>query len=157
MAQRQQQAIAFFNYAHSYAVSASALDKCKLRVTHGDGPVGFLYFHAIELYLKSFLIMRDYPESELKKPKYGHNTTCLGEETKKHGLLLTKTDQLVLDHMATSGNVLASRYIVLGLSTRLSPEVYPATCYRLHTQIGPVVYSGIGRIPVLEPAFGQQD
>ena len=47
--------IGLFNYARSYWRSAEQLRASKPDVTHPDAPISFLFYHAIELYLKAFL------------------------------------------------------------------------------------------------------
>jgi hypothetical protein len=44
-----------FNTAEAYWMSAVALQAAKVRAGHASQPVRFLYYHAIELYLKAWL------------------------------------------------------------------------------------------------------
>ena len=48
-------AIGLFNTARSYWRSAEHLNAAGVKVTHPEAPVTFLFCHAIELYLKSYL------------------------------------------------------------------------------------------------------
>jgi hypothetical protein len=54
-----------------------ALQKAQVKATHPDDPICFLYFHAVELYLKSFLRAHGASVEELRT-KYGHrlDLTC---------------------------------------------------------------------------------
>ncbi|EAU45693.1 hypothetical protein R2601_09098 [Salipiger bermudensis HTCC2601] len=113
----------------------------------------FLYFHAIELYLKSYLMAFGFTEGQLRKRKYGHNICCLANEAEGHGLTLADTDRHVVLHLSESDNIMTSRYIKLGVHSRLPFDVLHETCYRLHAEIGPKAYegSGVTRRPVLPP------
>ncbi len=53
-------AFGLFNYANSYRRSAEYLSKAKVRVSHPHAPITYLFYHAIELYLKSFLRSHGY-------------------------------------------------------------------------------------------------
>ena len=114
--------MAFFNYAHSYASSAHTLGVADVIATHADAPISFLYFHAIELYLKAFLIARGLTERDLRKREYGHNLCCLANEAEIRGLALTETDKRVILHLSETDNIITSRYIRLGLHQQLSTE-----------------------------------
>jgi hypothetical protein len=47
--------IAYFNFAETYWTAAKALRRSKAQATHRNSPIRFLYYHAIELYLKAHL------------------------------------------------------------------------------------------------------
>jgi hypothetical protein len=72
-------AIGLFHFAHSYASSAAALCDVKLHATHRDSPIRYLYSHAIELYLKSFLRMKEISVDELRSRDLGHNVAKCAE------------------------------------------------------------------------------
>src|SRR5262249_35161441 len=59
--------LGFFNFARSYWKAASALQKLKLKTTHPESSVAYLYYHAIELYLKAFLRMHGHTVDELQR------------------------------------------------------------------------------------------
>jgi hypothetical protein len=92
-------AVALFNYAHSYAQSAVTLVIHEPAATHPHAPVNFLYFHAIELYLKSLLVRLGDDLDALRKA-YGHNVRPLAELCEKKGLQLSRSDWNVLHLMA---------------------------------------------------------
>jgi hypothetical protein len=71
--------LGFFNLAESYWRAAGALENAKLRTTHPNSPISFLYYHAIELYLKAFLRLHGHSARELRSKKFGHRTCCLSE------------------------------------------------------------------------------
>jgi len=145
-------AIGFFNYAHSYCKSAIALHEADVKATHPDGPVYYLFYHSIELYLKSYLLANGISSDDLAK-RFGHRTRKLANKAKEFGLVLTEVDELVVTQMAKSDNVISSRYLRLGTHQLLPIVVYHETCFRLHEAIGPVAYeaSGVARRPILQP------
>ncbi len=79
--------IGLFNYAESYFRSARALDANKPKVTHPDAPVNFLFYHAIELYLKAYLRLKGLTPRELASRKYGHSVAALSKRASEliHG------------------------------------------------------------------------
>jgi hypothetical protein len=72
--------LGFFNLAESYWAAAVALENAGLRTTHPTSPISFLYYHAIELYLKAFLRTHGHSARELRGKNFGHRTCCLSEK-----------------------------------------------------------------------------
>jgi len=72
--------LGLFRYAHSYAASASALRGVKVKATHADASLRFLYSHAIELYLKSFLLMNGVSLDDLRSWTLGHHVSALADK-----------------------------------------------------------------------------
>jgi hypothetical protein len=73
------------NLAHSYFVAARTLELAKFpRTTFPDAPVRSTYFHAAELYLKSFLLAAGRSETEIKR--IGHKVLQLAEAARALGL-----------------------------------------------------------------------
>ena len=70
-------ALGLFNVATSYWRAARCLQKEKLKTTHPGSPVSFLYYHAIELFLKAFLRHHGHTPKELRGRKFGHSTAAL--------------------------------------------------------------------------------
>ena len=62
-------ALGLFNFAHSYWASASALETKDVRASHADAPICYLYFHSVELYLKSYLLAEGHSLAELTLSK----------------------------------------------------------------------------------------
>lgn len=135
--------IALFNYAHSYAQSAVTLEEKQTDATHWDAPIYFLYFHAIELYLKAFLVALGYDLDDLKK-KHGHKVKPLAVMCQHQGVHFSLDAQEVIYLMTETDNVISSRYIRLGNHKRLPFSVYFEMCHSLHEQIGFRVYEGSG-------------
>ncbi|MCV6823954.1 MULTISPECIES: HEPN domain-containing protein [Halocynthiibacter] len=143
-------AVGLFNYAHSYAASAIELEGSSIDATHPDAVVYYLYFHAIELYLKSYLLAYGNTAEQLRQ-KYGHNVRKLANACAALGLTLEDGDVQVIDLMKETDNVISSRYLRTGHHTRLPFIAFQETCYRLHEQICTKAYEKVGgqRRPVL--------
>lgn len=143
-------AIGLFNYAHSYAQSAVTLQDNETDATHWNAPVYFLYFHAIELYLKACLVAHGTDLAVLRKA-HGHKVRPLAELAKNHGLKLSEGAEAVIDLMDKTDNVISARYLRTGIHTRLPFTAFFDTCETLHEQIIPKAYEGVpsGRRPIL--------
>jgi HEPN domain-containing protein len=87
----------FYNYAETYWQAAIALRGAKFRATHKIMPVYFLFYHAIELYLKAFLRAHDIHPYELRT-KYSHHLGKLSREAGKLGLHFTEETEAILRH-----------------------------------------------------------
>lgn len=141
--------IGLFNYAHSYSVSAIELQDSEVRVTHPDAPVYYLYYHAIELYLKSYLRANGVTVNDLSK-KYSHRALKTANATKNFGLIFRSEDIALFDIMHKSDAVIETRYIVTGSKQLPTFEALRDTCSYLHKMIGSAAFkgSGITRLPV---------
>jgi hypothetical protein len=128
--------LGFFNVAESYWNAAVALEKAKLKSTHPGSPISFLYYHAIELYLKAFLRLRGHSAKELRGKKFGHRTCCLSERAKALGLHFDDEDLQVFSLMACTDAVIRSRYIETGFFRWPAPEALDRTCKSLRQSIG---------------------
>lgn len=151
MEDEQATAIGYFNYAHSYAASAVALTKVEVSATHPDAPIRFLFHHAIEVYLKAYLLAHGLDTKKLKF-EFGHKVRKLADGARDHGLVLSAADIQVIDQMDQTDNVMSSRYVRFGIHQLLPLDALHECCFRLNEAIGHEVYAGSGvtRIPVLE-------
>jgi hypothetical protein len=129
-------ALGFFNAAESYSAAAVALVSAKLKTTHPTSPISFLYYHAIELYLKAFLRMHGHSAQELRGKKFGHRTCCLSERSAALGLHFDDEDLQVFPLMACTDAVIRSRYIETGYFRWPSPEALSRTCKSLRQSVG---------------------
>ncbi len=138
--------IGMFHYAHAYAASAIALAKLEIGTTHDGAPVRFLFSHAIELYLKSYLLLKGSTVEELRKSPQGHNLNGLSSKAVRLGLDVPRVHRQSIDAL---NEVIRDRYIETGARTILLPEVFLQICSNLHKQIGQAVYdaSGLTRKP----------
>ncbi len=150
-------AVGLFNYAHSYAASAIELENTRVDATHPDAVVYYLYFHAIELYLKSFLLAHG-NDIEYLREKYGHNVLKLANASKDLGLTLEDVDEAVIDSMKQTDNVISTRYLRTGSHTLPTLNALQETCYRMHEQICPKAYEEVGgtRRPVLKVSLPEK-
>jgi hypothetical protein len=128
--------LGFFNTGDSYWHAAAALDKLKLETTHPNSPVYFLYYHAIELYLKAFLRLHGHTMKELSSRKFGHRTCCLTERAAQLGLFFMDEDLQVFSLMATTDAVIRSRYIQTGAFHWPTIEALHRVCESIREPIG---------------------
>ena len=137
--------LGWLHYAASYAISARALATNRVEATHPDAPIQHLYRHALELYLKSFLLHTGIAPTELKQ-KYGHNTERLVDEAIERGLLVTDEQRA---QIVFCNDPIPDRYLKTGTRTELTKETLAALCSHLNSVIGPPIYqaSGLSRRP----------
>jgi hypothetical protein len=128
--------LGFFNVAESYWAAAVALEKAELPSTHPSSPISFLYYHAIELYLKAFLRMHGHSAKELRGKKFGHRTCCLSERAAVVGLHFDDEDLQVFSLMACTDAVIRSRYIQTGYFHWPTPAALDRTCKSLRQSVG---------------------
>src|SRR5262245_54869767 len=110
--------LGIYNYAASYLVAADLICDEGLKATHPEAPAAFLYYHAIELYLKSFLRFHGLSVECLKQ--IGHDYKRLLREASKRGLVLEELETEVLNTL--NGKIWSqSRYLEIGFSRERSP------------------------------------
>ncbi len=129
-------ALGLFNYANSYRLPAEALLANKISATLPYAPISFLYYHAIELYLKSYLRSCGMTVDDLRS-KFGHKAHDLALEASRSGLVLRAEDQELFQFMTSTNAVMEARYIATG--AKQIPELSSlsdASLY-LHKEIGP--------------------
>jgi len=134
--------LGLFNFAESYWKAAKALDSAKLKSTHPNAPVSFLYYHAIELYLKSLLRFHGHTIADLAGRKFGHSTRKLRKRAEQLGLVLDDEDKEVLSMMASTDAVIRSRYLQTGFFNCPAPEALDRTCVSLRDTVGKALKSG---------------
>ena len=76
--------LGLFNFAEAFWRAAHVLAKTEVEGGHADSPVRTLYYHVIELYLKS-LLRQHYSVDDLKN-KFGHKFSRLASEAEANGL-----------------------------------------------------------------------
>jgi hypothetical protein len=111
--------LGLFNYARSYWRSSEQLRVSKVDASHPDAPILFLFYHAVELYLKAYVRSAGYDLPQLKE--ISHKTIKAGQAAQNEGLQLTPHDFELLGLIDSHDNVVRSRYITTGAYTR--PEV----------------------------------
>ena len=102
--------IGFFNFADSYFVAAKKLNGTRFRTTHPDSPTRFLYHQTLELYLKSFLLLK----GESIDSIFGHRLVQLGNRAGKLGLSLELTHKAVFRSFDRLNTVISARYLEVG-------------------------------------------
>lgn len=129
--------LGLFNTAESYWRAAARLHKAKLRTTHPDSPVSFLYYHAIELYLKSFLRLHGHSAKELRT-KYSHKLCCLSERAAELGLFFDDEDLKVFSLTTLPGEdpIMRARYIKTGSFHWPSVQALHGVCKTIRESIG---------------------
>lgn len=109
--------IGLFNTAEAYRLSALALEKARVEAGHADSPIRWLYFHALELYLKA-LLRRRYSVARLQD--FGHKFERILEEAEKLGLVVMDEDREIFFLMINTDTVMEARYILTG------PKLFPS-------------------------------
>ena len=104
-----------FNTAEAWRLSALALQSAKVPSGHAEQPVRYLYFHALELYLKA-LLRQKYSVDALEK-KFRHKTKRIVQEVQALGLVIEDQDAALLSLMGDTDIVIESRYIKTGKKT----------------------------------------
>jgi len=134
-------ALGLFNFARSYRAAADKLRRTKLRATHRDSPVTFLYYHAIELYLKAFL--RDHGTGVKRLRSIGHKYGVLRKRAAKKGLHFDDGDEEVIAMLAATSEQLwsRSRYLETGFMRRPSLPALARTCRNLDRRVARALIS----------------
>jgi hypothetical protein len=102
--------VAYFNFAETYWTAAKTLRRSKAKATHKDSPIRFLYYHAIELYLKAYLRARDIHPYDMRN-KYSHNVGKLSIKSGELGLEFDDEDIEIFHLMSKTDATIRSRYI----------------------------------------------
>ena len=127
--------IGLYNFACSYHQAARALEELKLRTTHPKSPVAFLYFHAIELFLKSFLRLHGHTVADLASRKFGHDYTQLQKRATELDFFFMDEDLVVLEWLAKSDMWIRSRYIRTGYFEEPTSEALDRTAKSLRESV----------------------
>jgi HEPN domain-containing protein len=128
--------IGIYNYAASYHVAADLICNEGLKATHPEAPATFLYYHAIELYLKAFLRFHGLSAECLKD--IGHNYKRLLSEASKRGLVLGELESEVLNTL--NGEIWGrSRYLEIGSSQEATPYALSETSKSLRQKVAKVL------------------
>jgi hypothetical protein len=133
-----------FLTGRAYHVSARSLMKNPPpRLSHKDAPVRSLLHHAVELYLKAFLLKKGMTPDKLRG-KDGHNYERLVEEAQKRGLGLDPAFENTLIGMQFFDVFSTARYQSGGGHTIIPPEALNDLCNALAALVGRAV---LGTIP----------
>ena len=114
--------VGLFMLAESYMICAVTLKENRPKGLRFNSPVEFLIFHAVELYLKSFLRRVGLSVLELSSRSYGHNFPKLMEEAGSRGLQLRCVDVARLQFSDEAELPIQTRYLVTGFKQVISLE-----------------------------------
>ena len=116
--------LGLFNTADAYRLTAMALPQIKHG--HADKPLRFLYYHALELYLKAQL--RQKHNLTTVRDKFGHQIKLLMREAETLGLVVGENDRTVLTLIDDTDAMIDSRYIRTGTKQLATLDSLRHTC-----------------------------
>ena len=129
--------LGLFNTAEAYRLSARALQAAKVRHGNADKPLRFLYYHALELYLKALL--REKHSMATVRNKFGHQIKLLVREAETLGLVVGEIDRYVLHLIEHTDAMIDSRYIRTGTKLVAALEALDGTCKRIRDGVGTIL------------------
>ncbi len=125
-----------FFFGHAYWASASALELVKVDSGHRESPVNYLYFHALELLLKSYLLHNGATHDQLRK-EFSHKLLKTAKKAHSLGLDVLPGDFETLK--LCDQNYIEARYLRTGPFKRPRPENLWGICSVWYEQIGDVL------------------
>jgi hypothetical protein len=128
--------IGLYNYAVSYRAAANLIAAQGLKAFHPEAPTQSLYFHAIELYLKSFLRLHGFSLQQLID--INHNFGKMRSGATGHGLTLGDAETKVLN-LLSKAIWSRARYIVTTAAKRKalpSSAFLSRACEALEKSVG---------------------
>lgn len=142
----------FFTYAEAYAASARVLVSEGPDIAHREAPARMLPFHAIELYLKSFLRCVGRSTDELAVKPLAHDLGALSKAAQGH-LGLAADDLLLLADHRLSSSAMQTRYLAPTARNKLlvEPALLCAVASRVRSAVldhparkGQIIFFGEG-------------
>ena len=133
-------ALGLFLYADAYKRSAQTLEAAKIQAGYQNSPVYFLYSHAIELYLKSFL--RSFgvcPKKLANRNHFGHDFVKLMEGAEQYGLSLPSRESQILKKWAMPSELLKARYFETGARLLPNLDELGAVCQTVYLSVVPKI------------------
>ena len=131
--------LGLFNTAEAYRLSARALQAAKVRHGNADKPLRFLYYHALELYLKALL--REKHSMATVRNSFGHQIKLLVREAETLGLVVGEIDRFVLALIDDTDAMIDSRYIRTGTKRVAALEALDGTSKRIRDGVGTILRS----------------
>jgi hypothetical protein len=101
-------AVGFYNQAYSYWKAGDALRSANLQTPMAEMPIKFLYYQAIEVLLKSFLLANGYTISTIRND-FGHHVHQLLLECNRHGLVLNEANADVIRYIDEANEGMEAR------------------------------------------------
>jgi hypothetical protein len=117
--------------AEAYWEAARVVDAAKMKATRHRSPIRFLYYHALELYLKAYLRAKGCTVQDLYG--MGHRYKALLEAAKGFGLKVQAEDASLLTSLGMGDAWIRARYIRTGLARVgwYATSTLNASCERL--------------------------
>jgi hypothetical protein len=133
----------YFNFAESYWLSAKALIEAQIKGAPNRAyPIFFLYYHAIELYLKAYLRVQGLTVDHLQKG-FGHDASKLSKQARKLGAPIKPKEMGLFDVVGKANAAILSRYQAGGY--RLPPvSALERACKSLREIAGRAVEDAAG-------------
>jgi len=132
-----------YTSAESYWQAAQALEEAKVRSVHPDYPIRFLYYHAIELYLKSYLRLKGHSVRDLSSmKKFGHDIKRLTDRAAELGIKFEAEDLYIFGIMGSTDAVIRSRYHKTAAFHWPTTDGLDRVCDRLHRPIRDAMRQG---------------
>jgi hypothetical protein len=122
-------ALGMYHFAESYRHAADRLRLSRAKPLMFDAPIRFLYYHAIELYLKSCLRGDGRTPTEIKS-SFNHGFRKLQRACEQRGLDCDDGDIDVIE-LVDGSNYWRSRYIETGLARFAAMPALSRTCNSL--------------------------
>jgi HEPN domain-containing protein len=111
----------------------------KIEHRHAEKPRRFLYYHALELYLKALL--RQKHSMATVRDKFGHQIKLLVREAETLGLVVRENDRTVLALIDDTDAMIDSRYIRTGTKRLAALEALCRTCESIRDGVGTILHS----------------
>ena len=126
----------YFTYAEAYAACARTLIQSPPEIPHDDAPMRMLAFHAIELYLKSFLRNLGHTTGELAAKPFAHDLAALANAARGH-LTLRADDLVLLNDRRLWSSAMQTRYLAPTAPDKLlvDPALLCALADRVRTAL----------------------
>jgi hypothetical protein len=105
--------VGLYHYAESYRSCAERLETGPPEHLMFEAPIEFLFYHALELYMKAYLRSAGLTVDDLRARKFGHQLQALWTECCNRGLALGGYPDAFFDFLDPS-EVMATRYISTG-------------------------------------------
>jgi hypothetical protein len=145
--------VLYFMTAKAYHTSARSLMNNPIPgLGHADQPIRALIHHAVELYLKAFLLHSGMTPAQLRNA-LGHDYEQLVDEALNRGLVLAPVEADTLKALKDLGAFSQARYPVVGSTRVIGLEVLNVLCNALVKLVGPQMLGAIppARGDIIEP------
>ena len=127
--------LGLYYLACSYHEAARALTNARLKGSHPGSPISFLYFHAIELFLKSFLRLHGLTVADLSSRKFGHNLGAMRTRAAELGLKFMAKDIRLMGHIRLIDAFTRFRYLKTGVYPETPIEALEQTAKSLRESV----------------------